>query len=259
MTHNGTNRSLERTAAILDILEEGCLSLSEISRRTSISTSSVHRLMGSLVDLGFVRRDDKGKFRLGRRFGNDKPESVIRESLSQIRDETGASSQFWVKRQHTRLCIAAAYSEADLEPNVAEGLKIPLANGGSAGKILSSTPDAIDSIRSRGWVESHNARLPNAASLSVPLIVNGKMYGAICAVVPPSQHNHGIGEEYGRALASMLRDCAPNSQHLHSTLRRRLCCLFRLFGDLVRGQQQWPCRKHAGNAKQSVHRLRQKR
>lgn len=205
MTHNGVNRSLERTAAILDILEEGCLPLSEISRRTSISTSSVHRLMGSLVDLGFVRRDDKGKYLLGRRLNNSRSETIIRESLSRIRDETGVSSQFWIKRQDARLCIAAAYSEIDLEPKVAEGLRIPLAKGGSAGNILSSAPEALASLRSNGWVESKDVRTPGTSSISVPLIVNGRMYGAICAVMPSTMLQRSPGEDYGPSLSQHVK------------------------------------------------------
>lgn len=205
MTQNEMNRSLERTAAILDALEHDYLTLSEISRLTSISTSSVHRLMGSLVDLGFVRRDEKGKFGLGRRFNNSKSETIIRESLSRIRDETGASSQFWIKRQQVRLCIAAAYSEVDLEPKVAEGLKIPLNNGGSAGSILSSTPEAMASLRAHGWVESQDVRTPGTSSLSIPLIVNGRMYGAICAVMPSSQLQRGPGHDYGPRLSQHVK------------------------------------------------------
>ena len=63
-----TNRSLRRTADILDVLEYDQLTLSEISRRTEISISSTHRLMESLEELGFVRRDVDGRFSLGRRF-----------------------------------------------------------------------------------------------------------------------------------------------------------------------------------------------
>lgn len=205
MAHQDTNRSLERTAAILDLLEQERLTLSEIAQLTGISTSSVHRLMNSLTDLGFVRRDERGKYTLGRRFRSTTAESIIRRTLSRICEDSGVASQFWIRRQQIRLCVAAVHSGDIIDPALAEGVRIPLAKGGSAGMILSSAPEAIASLKNHGWVESMNVRTPGTSSLSVPLVVGGKLHGAICTVMPSSRVKRGPGHDYGQLLSHHVR------------------------------------------------------
>lgn len=197
MVQEETNRSLQRTAAILDVLECDQLTLSEIGRRTSIPTSSTHRLMISLEELGFVRRDPEGKFSLGRRFQRTIMETTIRQTLARIRDESGESCQFWIKLHQERLCVAIADSGHELRPILAEGTRIPLASGGSAGKVLSSDSEAVDSLKKHGWFESVDGRTPGISSLSIPLIVGGRMQGAICSVLPSSRVKVSPGQDFG--------------------------------------------------------------
>lgn len=202
MAPEGINRSLQRSAAILDVLEYDQLSLSEISRRTDISVSSAHRLMASLEDLGFVRRDAEGKFGLGRRFQRTMMETTIRQTLARIRDESGESCQFWTKLHEERLCVAIADSGHELRPILAEGTRIPLAHGGSAGKIFASDPDAIASLKKHGWVESVNGRTPGISSLSIPLVVGGRRHGVICLVLPSSRLDKGPGPDHGALVSA---------------------------------------------------------
>lgn len=202
MAQEGANRSLQRAAAILDVLEYDQLTLSEISRRTGISVSSAHRLMASLDELGFVRRDAEGKFSLGRRFQRTMMETTIRQTLARIRDESGESCQFWIKLQDERLCVAIADSGHELRPILAEGTRIPLAHGGSAGKIFASDPQATRSLKKHGWVESVNGRTPGISSLSIPLIVGGRMQGIVCLVLPSSRLDKGPGPDHGPLMSA---------------------------------------------------------
>lgn len=204
MSQEGANRSLQRTAAILDVLEYDRLTLSEIARRADISTSSVHRLMVSLEELGFVRRDAGGVFSLGQRFQRTMTEATIRRALARIRDESGESCQFWIKLHQERLCVAIADSGQELRPILTEGTRIPLTSGGSAGKILFPDPQAVDSLKRYGWVESVDGRTPGISSLSVPLIVGGRMQGAVCSVLPSRRLKKGPGQDFGDLLADQV-------------------------------------------------------
>lgn len=195
-----TNRSLRRTADILDVLEYDQLTLSEISRRTEISISSTHRLMESLEELGFVRRDVDGRFSLGRRFQRTLMETTVRQTLARVRDETGESCQFWIQLHHERLCVAIADSGHELRPILAEGTRIPLEDGGSAGRIFADEPRAVESLKKHGWVESINDRTPGISSLSIPLIVRGRMQGVVCSVLPSSRVKDGPGPDLGNVL-----------------------------------------------------------
>lgn len=202
MAQEGTNRSLQRAADILDVLEYDSLTLTEIGRRTNISTSSTHRLMISLEELGFVRRDAEGRFSLGRRFQRTLMETTIRQTLARIRDESGESCQFWIKLHDERLCVAIADSGHELRPILAEGTRIPLSSGGSAGKVLSSAPEAIASLKKHGWFESIDGRTPGISSFSIPLVVGGRMQGAICSVLPSSRVRVSPGQDFGDLVSN---------------------------------------------------------
>ena len=195
-----SNRSLMRAAAILDCLEHDSLTLSQLASRTGVSTSSVHRLMTSLEDLGFVRRTGNGSYVLGRRFQRSTMEATIRHTLARIRDETGESCQFWIKLHQERLCVAIADSGHELRPILAEGTRIPLAAGGSAGDLLNSTPRAVESLKKYGWVESVDGRTPGLSSLSFPLVVDGRRQGAVCLVVPSSRLEVSPGMDHGHQM-----------------------------------------------------------
>lgn len=197
MTQESANRSVQRAAAILDALEYDELTLSEIGRRTGISTSSTHRLMVSLEESGFVRRDADGRFSLGRRFQRTMMEAAIRQTLARVRDESGESCQFWIKLDEERLCVAIADSGHELRPILAEGTRIPLADGGSAGRVLSSESVAVESLKRHGWVESVDGRTPGLSSLSLPLIVSGRMHGVLCLVLPSSRLAVSPGQDFG--------------------------------------------------------------
>lgn len=204
MVQENVNRSLQRAADILDVLEYDQLTLSEIGRRTNISTSSAHRLMISLEELGFVRRDDEGRFSLGRRFQRTLMETTIRQTLARIRDESGESCQFWIKLHHERLCVAIADSGHELRPILAEGTRIPLADGGSAGKVFSRDPDAVVSLKKYGWFESVGDRTPGISSFSIPLIVGGRMQGVICSVMPSSRVKISPGRDFGELVTQHI-------------------------------------------------------
>lgn len=195
------NRSLQRAAAILDFLEHDALTLTEVARRAGIPTSSAHRLMSSLEDLGFIRRDASGLFTLGRRFQRTVMEAIIRQTLARVRDETGESCQFWIKLHEERLCVAIADSGHELRPILAEGTRIPLKDGGSAGDVLASTPEAVISLRTHGWSETVDGRTPGLSSLSIPLVANGRVQGAICLVLPSSRLRESPGHDHGRVLS----------------------------------------------------------
>lgn len=100
----GTQSVLERIAAVLEVLghAEG-MTLAQISRRTGIPRSSVHRILQQMVDIQWVERVDL-KYRLGvgvRELGHRTiAQSRIRRSviprMYQVRDNTGFNVHFGV-------------------------------------------------------------------------------------------------------------------------------------------------------------------
>jgi DNA-binding IclR family transcriptional regulator len=95
---NGSNRTLERAAAILDAVGRSAVSASELSRQTGLSVSTAHRLALQMVDYGFLRRSESGTFRLGDRFVRSALENAGLPVLQELRDRTGETAQLWVRR-----------------------------------------------------------------------------------------------------------------------------------------------------------------
>ncbi|NLT30074.1 MAG: IclR family transcriptional regulator [Propionibacterium sp.] len=100
----GSQSVLERIAAVLEVLgwAEG-MTLAQISRRTNIPRSSVHRILQQMVDIHWVERVDL-KYRLGvgvRELGHrTMAQSRVRRStvpkMYQVRDATGFNVHFGV-------------------------------------------------------------------------------------------------------------------------------------------------------------------
>lgn len=204
-TEGGGNRMLERVAAILDAVETGPASASDIARRTGLSVSTVHRLALSMADLEFLRRDSDGRFRRGARFLRSALEDAAMPILTDLRDHTGETSQLWVRRGGDRLCLASVDSTHMLRATLPPGTRQPLP-AGSAGRLLAAEDDALDSVRERGWVESVGRRTPGLGSVSAPVTVRGELVGAVCVAVPLARVATSPGEDFGeRAVAAANR------------------------------------------------------
>lgn len=93
---------LDKAAAILNALENGPTSLSQLVELTEISRPTVHRIAQSLVHHGLVGRDMHGRFELGNRLvelasaaGEDRLVSAAGPVLIKLRDLTGESTQIF--------------------------------------------------------------------------------------------------------------------------------------------------------------------
>lgn len=202
------NRSLTRAAAILDALEAGPLGVTELARVTGLSTSVVHRFATDMAELGFVQRTGSGAFEPGRRFTADRTAQLARPVVEALRDASGETAQYWVRRGSERLCLVSADSRQELRATLPEGTRLALPLG-SAGRLLSHDPEALASIRERGWVSSSGKRTPGLCSVSAPVVVDGVLHGAVCIAAPLAHVEGGDpGEVFGNALVAAVRDLA---------------------------------------------------
>lgn len=192
----GGNRMLERVAAILDAVETGPASASEIARRTELSVSTVHRLALSMVDFEFLRRDSDGRFRRGARFVRSALENAALPILTLLRDSTEETAQLWVRRGDDRVCLATVDSTQVLRAALPAGTRQPLP-AGSAGRLLAREEEAWASIERHGWVESVGVRTPGLGSVSAPVWLGGELVGAICVAVPLARVENGPGADFG--------------------------------------------------------------
>lgn len=193
---SGGNRMLERVAAILDAVETGPMSASEVARRTELSVSTVHRLALSMVEFEFLRRDSDGRFGRGARFVRTALENAALPILNDLCEETGESTQLWVRRGAERLCVACTEGNQLLRAALPVGARVPLPLG-SSGRLLAREDEAWAEIQRTGWTQAISDRTPGLGSVSAPVMVGTELVGSICLAVPLARVTDSPGGDFG--------------------------------------------------------------
>ncbi|MFF2031025.1 IclR family transcriptional regulator [Arthrobacter sp. NPDC058192] len=193
---NGSNRTLERAAAILDAVGRSAVSASELSRRTGLSLSTAHRLALQMADYGFLRRAESGAFRLGDRFVRSSLENAGAPVLQELRDRTNETAQLWVRRGDERVCLVSVDSRHELRATLPPGSRLPLPQG-SSGRLLAGDEDALDDLASTGWIESAGARTPGLGSVSAPVRTDEGIIAAVCLAMPLARVSDSPGADFG--------------------------------------------------------------
>jgi DNA-binding IclR family transcriptional regulator len=193
---------LDKAVSVLDAVEAGPLSLGGVVEATGLSRATAHRLAVALEVHGLLRRDAAGRFVLGPRLtGLDLP-ALARPALERLRDQTGESTQLYVRRGDRRLCVASLESPHGLRTIVPVGMSLPL-DVGSAGKVLRGA-GAAD-----GWAESVEERERGVASVSAPV---HDAAGELVAAVSVSGPIERIGRKPGARWAADLLAAADALQ-----------------------------------------------
>ena len=212
---------LDKAVGILAFLSEGGpASLAEVVAGTGLSRPTAHRLLSALEKHHLVARHE-GQYALGSRllgWGNRagvSPDLIeaARPVLAKLRDETGESTQLYVREGEQRVCVAIAERGTGLKATVAVGAVMPLELG-SAGKVLLafSTPAAdlgskLALVRERGWAESVAEREAGVASVSVPVFgADGRLKAAVSASGPISRLGDRPGEWLAEHVVAAARE-----------------------------------------------------
>lgn len=201
---------LDKAVVVLDALEGGPRTLSDLVEATGLSRATAHRLAVALEAHGLARRDDEGRFTLGVRLvalGKAAAEAIplaaaAWPALRELRDATGESVQLYVREGDRRVCIAALESPHGLRTIVPMGASFPLAVGGSAGQVL-----AVDAgAEAPAWVESVGEREAGVASVSAPVLASdGSVVAAVSVSGPIERTSRQPGRRYGSAVAAAAR------------------------------------------------------
>ena len=204
---------LDKSVVILSFLSEGGpATLAEVVGGTGLSRPTAHRLLSALEAHRLVGRNG-GRYSLGVRllgWGSKAMDldlvEAARPVLAALRDETGESTQLYVREGDRRVCVASAErAGGGLRDIVPVGAVLPL-DRGSGGKVLlawaedgeSLSSSSTAEVRDRGWAESVAEREAGVASVSAPVFgAGGALRAAVCASGPSSR----LGERPGERLA----------------------------------------------------------
>ena len=198
---------LDKAAAVLGALEQGPLPLARLAPAAGLPRATAHRLAVALEVHGLVRRDADGRFALGLRLvslgraaaAGVPVAEVARPALAALRDETGESTQLYVRDGERRVCVLSLESPHGLRTIVGIGATLPL-DVGSAGRVLR---DPAASAGRRGWVESVAEREAGVASVSAAVRDgDGRPVAAVSVSGPIERTSRSPGRRYGEAVVA---------------------------------------------------------
>lgn len=230
-----TVRAVERALDILLCFTlENDLSLTEISARISLHKSTVHRLLTTLEEKGFLLRNEgTEKYRLGIRIWElsthlptlDEPAALLLPAMEKLRDRLGETVSLYLRDDLERVRIQAVQSQQAIRRVAQIGARLPLSVGASS-KVLAayapaevqsrlladpSWPEGVDKklyleqlkeITRRGYATSFEEREPGAAAVAVPIVGrSGKVVAALSLSGPVSRLSRDTLEEYSLILA----------------------------------------------------------
>lgn len=211
-----TVRAVERALDILMCFaNEHDMSLTELAARVGLNKSTVHRLMTTLEDRGFVLKNGD-KYRLGYRIWElaanltqvDDPAQLLQPEMEHLRDQLDETVSLYVRDGNDRIRIQAVQSNQAIRRVAPVGVRLPLFVGASSKVLLAFAdmheieaalrdprwPSSIDKdsymkqleeVRRLGYAVSLEEREPGAAAVSVPIMDRNQRLVAALSVSGP--------------------------------------------------------------------------
>ncbi|MGF1596573.1 MAG: IclR family transcriptional regulator [Acidimicrobiales bacterium] len=200
---------IDKAVLVLDALEGGPCSLTELVEASGLPRATAHRLAVALEGHGLVRRRNDGRFALGYRLLSLGRRATAQiplvelagPHLDRLRDVTGESAQLYVADGDERVCVAASESSHGLRTIVSVGSRLTMARG-SAGAVLRGEATPV------GYRASVGEREPGVASVSAPVVgPDGVVVAAVSVSGPIDRVSRRPGPRYGpqvRAAAAAI-------------------------------------------------------
>ncbi|KAA8997152.1 IclR family transcriptional regulator [Paenibacillus spiritus] len=233
-----TVRAVERALDILLCFTRSTeLSLTEIAAAISLHKSTVHRLLATLEEKGFLTRDAAtDKYRLGIRIWElstrlpvtGEPAALLLPQMESLRDRLGETVSLYLRDGLERVRIQAVQSHQAIRRVAQIGARLPLSVGASSKVLAAYAPpevqqqllDAADwpafidkagyirqleEVRRLGFAVSFEEREPGAAAVAVPIVGRS---GAVAAALSLSGPVSRLSRETLANYAAVLKDAA---------------------------------------------------
>jgi len=235
-----TVRAVERALDILMCFtKKDDLGLTEIAAEIDLHKSTVHRLLNTLEEKGFVVRNaSTEKYKLGLKIWelsahlshNDDPAVLLLPQMEQLRDRLGETVSLYLRDGTDRLRIQAVQSNQAIRRVAPVGARLPLFVGASSKVLVAyadetvvqavqASPDwpasvdrgvyveQLQEIRQQGYAISYEEREPGASAVAAPIFDrNGKIAAALSLSGPVSRMNPQKLHEYGPILIEAARE-----------------------------------------------------
>lgn len=205
----------------------------EVSKQIGLPVTTVHRTLGALAEIGYLRRDHSGHYaigvdflRLAMRVRNSDPLlKVSRPHLEQLARQSGESVLLARFDEATNALVFIELITSAIKRDYEVPLYKPLTiyKGASGISVLSHLPheaesavdaDSLRLIRAKGVAFSRGQRIPGAVGIASPLIsADGSVMGSVTLTLPETRLP---SKARCLQLEHFVKLC---SQHIQSDLR----------------------------------------
>jgi len=246
--------SIARGADVLKSLSGGLDRVSDISERVNLNKSTVHRLLKSLEKAEFVIQDPvTRRYYLGPLILNLSSKPIIAhqnlivcafEEMGSLRDLSRETAVLHIRAGLERICLEELQSPESIRYTAGKGVTAPIYTG-SAGKVLLAELEEaevqfllghltmvrigpntitnkkdllkeIEKVRRQGYATSFRERLPEGASISVP--IRGYITPVALSVLGP--YNRFTQKVMMDVLKEMKRSAARIALRLSESKQR---------------------------------------
>lgn len=205
--------------------------MSEIAEHVGLHKSTVHRMLATLEEKGFIERDrSTDRYHLGLRVwelsanlsGSDDQAVIWLPEMVRLRDQLGETVSIYVRDGSERIRIQAVQSNQPVRRVAPVGVRLPLYAGASSKVLIAYSeesvlqsivespdwPDSIDielykqtllEVTSQGYATSFEEREEGAAALSAPIFDRSGSLSAALSISGPSS----------RLTLKTMREYAP--------------------------------------------------
>lgn len=195
-------QSIERGIEILKLLEAGPLGVTELANATALPKTTVHRLLKTFEAHHWVEFNGAKKYQLSwgilpmaKSFLMSLDVRAIAQSyMVAIRDQLQQSVNLFLAQGDYRICIERVAADKPLRHDIKIGTVYPIFKG-AAGKIFGTymadfkdtDMSAAESLQIRhdGFVVTRGNRVPDAASIAVPIFSFGNKLEAVMTISGP--------------------------------------------------------------------------
>ena len=228
---------------------EGEFGIKDIAQGLSLAPSTTHRLLGMLVEGGFVTRSELRRYRIGPQFlrlarkaleGNDLAAAAL-APMQHVVDACGETCLLAVYHEHSRTMsfVARVDSINPLRYRIRMHAVETLAWGATGRSILAFLPEPViqqvlarnerspgsgrrlvrsevkaelEAVREKGYALSQSQRIEGAIGVSAPIFDGGKeVIGSLSVTVP--EQRFGAKDE-ARLAATLVRESAAITRAL---------------------------------------------
>ena len=187
-------QSIERGIEILKLLEAGPLGVTELANATALPKATVHRLLKTFEAHHWVEFNRAKKYHLSwgilpmaKSFLTSLDVRAIAQPyMVAIRDQLQQSVNLFLAQGDYRICIERVAADKPLRNDIKIGTVYPIFGAYLADfKDTDMSADESSQIRHDGYVVTRGNRVPDAASIAVPIFSFGNKLEAVMTISGP--------------------------------------------------------------------------